>query len=119
MANKEVKENKSEQDVIEIHNAVCVNPRWYKPYDTFAFVDCPQYLFVNIFRQHGIKPFFFSESAVKDGKYTHIMCSVWKKDVNKFLNCMYELTRIMLICGYTDYQDYCRDWSDKIGEEDD
>ena len=51
-------------------------------------------------------------------KYVGIMCRVWKRQLDDFLDCMNDMQRNMLICGYTDYEEFCRELESKMDEED-
>lgn len=105
-----------DKEAIEIYNAYCVNPKRWKPWYTFFYVDCPQYLADNIFQKHGIKPIILKERWTEDGKYVAIFVIIKKRHMDEFLQSMYELQRNMIICGYSDYEKFCRSLD---GEEED
>lgn len=94
---------------IELWNIAFFEPVWYKPWYSFFFIDCPQYLSDNIFSKHGIRPFFCRFYEKPDIKYIGITCSIRKKHLDEFLECMHELQRNMVICGYSDYEEFCRE----------
>lgn len=106
-----------EQKSIEIYNAFCVAPSKLKPWHTFFYVDCPQYLADKLFDEHGLRPLFFKERWTADGKYIGVTCFIRKKRIDDFLLCMYQLQKNMLICGYTDYEEFCRSITEELEDD--
>mgnify|MGYP003319584922 CR=1 FL=1 len=97
-------ENNKEQD-IELWNMVAINPKRWKPWFTVFYVDCPQYLSFNAFDKYGVRPFWMSFHETDEHKYVGIICRVWKRQFEEFLECMNEMQRTMIICGDNDYED--------------
>lgn len=104
---------------IEIFNAVCVNPSRWKPWHTFIYIDSVQYLADNIFEKYGIHPRGWREMPAIDSAYSAIRCRIRKRSLSDFLMAMEELQRKMIICGYSDYEAFCRKIIDALGQEDD
>lgn len=104
---------------IELWNMALFSPHWWKPWLTFFYIDCPQYLSFNLFDKYDIQPFFFRFSEHKDGKYIGVKCCIKKSRIDDFLVCMHEMQRNMTICGYSDYEEFCRKWQEDLKEEDD
>lgn len=110
-------ENNKEQ-VIELWNMAVINPKRWKPWFTVFYVDCPQYLSFNAFDKYGVRPFWMRFYESDDVKYVGVMCRVWKGQFDEFLECMNDMQRNMLICGYNDYEEFCRELQNKMDEED-
>ncbi len=102
---------------IELYNVFGVMPKRWHLWITFYYIDCPQYLSFRIFDRNGVKPFLFRFSDLADGKYIGVLCRIPKKRLDDFLVCMEELQRVMYICGYSDYEKFCREEHDKLVEE--
>ena len=107
------------KSTIEIYNAMCINPSRWKPWHTFVYIDSVQYLADNIFERRGIRPWGWKELPAIDSGYTAIVCRIRKRSLEDFLMAMEELQRKMIICGYNDYEAFCRKIIDAIGQEDD
>lgn len=85
-------------------NYICFGGRFYLRY---AYADVHNYFADSLFYKHEI-PVRFKDEWVKDGeKYRIIYCKIRKKYKAKFERALLELHNKMLICGYTDYEDYC------------
>ena len=67
----------------------------------------PKYKADLIFVKNRIIVTFLKEYK-KDEKYILIMCRVKKKDSETFISCMEELKNKMILLGYTDYPEFCR-----------
>lgn len=93
---------------VEVWNALVYEPVWWKPWVTVIYVDGPQYLSANSFAKHGIRPFRMKFFERDDTPYMAVLCNIPKKRLDDFLECMAELQKNMLICGYVDYEDFCR-----------
>lgn len=109
----------NEIEEVEIWNALIYEPVWWKPWVTVVYVDGPQFLSANIFDKHDIRPFRMKFFERDDTPYMAILCNIPKKRLDDFLECMEELQRNMLICGYVDYEDFCRIVQAEFGAEGD
>lgn len=101
-------------DKIEIYNAFCINEHKLKPWRTFIFVDCPQYLATKCFSNYGVNPLVFKEMYYPELKYSAFVCAIRKSKTNEFLHAMHDLQKAMLICGYSDYQEFCKELGDAL-----
>ena len=110
-------ENK-EPEIIDLWNTALFTPRWWKPWYTFFYIDCPQFLSYNLFDKYNLNPFFFRYKEHEDGKYIGVKCCVRKRRIDDFLECMNDMQRNMLICGYNDYEEFCREVQEAMDEED-
>lgn len=106
-------ESPDAEETVELHNMAMLNPHRWLPWYTIFFVDSIQYLSFSIFDKHNLKPFFFKHLERDDVSYVGIMCLIRKKRLEDFLMCMEELEKNMMICGYSDYREFC----DKVIEE--
>lgn len=79
----------------------------------YAYFDVPDYYADNLIKQKNIKVKFISEMKKPDVPYIVIFCSVNKKDCAIFESAMVALEKKMLVCGYTDYLDFCHDFINK------
>lgn len=104
-------------ETIELYNACGIIPKWWHLWFTFYYIDCPQYLSFRVFDRNGVKPFLFRFTDLADGKYIGVLCCVPRRRVHDFMVCMEELQRVMYICGYNDYEEFCRKEQDRLSEE--
>lgn len=86
-------------------NYIRLHPGLFK--SNYAFFDVPDYYADNLFVQHKIKVDFLKEFQNGENSYIAIFCRVKKKDAKEFEAVMEELEKKMIICGYTDYPEYC------------
>lgn len=103
---------------VEIYNAFCVAPSKLKPWYTFFYIDGPQYLADKLFAERGVSPIVIREHESIDGKYIGVTCMIRKKRLSEFLLAMADLQKNMIICGYTDYEEFCRSVLKEISEDD-
>ena len=109
----------AEDEKILIYNAVGLNRRWWQKRWTFFYVDTPDYKADGLFEKHGV-PAKIVVDYVKEGSpFVFVEFRVKYKDVEDFLDVMYELQKLMLICGHRDYEEFCREWIAKMEAEDD
>ena len=104
---------------VEIWNAFGVVHAKWKPWYKFIVVDCPQYMAMTVLERHGVDPAVISVLREDNsGKYMMLVVRILKKHLGAFLEAMEELQRNMVICGYTDYPDFCRELTGYVCEED-
>lgn len=88
-------------------NYLCFGGRFRIKY---AYVDVNRdcdYLADALFFKREI-PVYFKDEMVRAGdKYRVIFCSIKKKYQKKFEEALNELRNKMVICGFTDYDEYC------------
>lgn len=108
----------NEIEEVEIWNAMIWEQAWWKPWVTVIYFDGPQYLSEKSFAKHGVRPFHMKFFERDDTPYMAVLCNVRKKHMDEFLECMEELQRNMLICGYVDYEEFCRAIRAVIAEDD-
>jgi hypothetical protein len=77
--------------------------RWQE----YAYFDLPEYFADNLFRQRKLKVKIICEMEKDDTPYNVIFCRVPKKETSSFEAAMGELEKKMLVCGHTDYPEYC------------
>lgn len=83
-------------------------------YAYYAFIDLPEYLADGLFVRHKVRVSFGSEFSHPGEQYRMITCKVKKRDLPRFLEALEELPNKMLLCGHTDYIDYCNALWDKL-----
>lgn len=117
MSDERITKEDQEPERIELWNMAMFTPHWWKPWYSLFYIDCPQYLSFNLFDKYGVQPFFFRYKEHEDGKFIGVECCVWKSRVGEFFECMHELQRNMMICGYSDYEEFCQKLHDEWDEE--
>lgn len=78
---------------------------WYTHY---TYIDVPEYLADQLFATKGVRIKFKEEMAHPNYPYIFVFCKVHKEDEHKFLDCLSLLHDKMLICGHSDYPDFCK-----------
>lgn len=73
-------------------------------YNAFAYIDTNEFLADQIFINRKLPVKFLSHFGRKDSKYIIVFCKVKKKDKEKFLQALKELSNKMLLMGHTDYE---------------
>lgn len=73
----------------------------------FAYIDAEENLADQLFIKHKVAVDFGPEFAKAGSEYFIIICSVWKKDRQRFLDALKELPDKMLLFGHTDYEAHC------------
>lgn len=73
----------------------------------FIFVDVKDSLIFNLLKTNDVHYILIQKMVSKQYKYviTHVKIPFY--DVSKFLMCVDQLNKNMIICGYTDYHDFC------------
>ena len=95
-------------------NYICFNGLFSLHY---AYIDSHNYLADSLFNKRDI-PVKFGDEMVRQGdKYRIIFCKVKKKYKEQFEKAMQELTNKMLLCGYTDYEEFCKKFKEEVYEE--
>ena len=84
--------------------------RDFRPFSVlYAYIDHEDYLADALFIQEQI-PVRFPKEMVKKGEpYRVIFGRVRKKDCDRFEKVLEKLPDKMLLCGHTDYADFCND----------
>ncbi|MCR5652934.1 MAG: hypothetical protein K6F88_03945 [Ruminococcus sp.] len=76
----------------------------------YAYFDLPKYYADNLLRQRKLKVKIICEMEKEDAPYNVIFCRVPKKETSSFEVAMGELEKKMLVCGHTDYPDFCSEF---------
>lgn len=107
-----------DEEKILIFNAAGVKPPWWRRKRiTFFYVDTPDYKADDLLEKYGVPVKYIGDRVKEDDGYIIVECRVKYEDVEDFLNVMHELQRLMLICGYRDYEEICREWVARMKEE--
>ena len=104
----------SEQNNLKEVPCVCLKEgRWRYQ---FIYFDVENYMADKLFIEHNVRLKITSEySLIRDPHgYRIILCKVWKKQLGDFLEAIDKLSNKMLLCGHTDYLDFCAKWTDTI-----
>lgn len=82
-------------------------------YSYYAFLDTEEYLADALFIRHEVRVHFLSEYEKQGSPYRMILCRIRRKDADRVTAALEELPRKMLLCGYTDYFERCKEiWSE-------
>ena len=99
---------------IDIFNMMMFDTPLWKPWYEAVYIDCSQYLADPIFEKNGVTPWVVKELSHDGGKFLAIIVRVKKKKMGAFLDSLHELQKNMIICGYPDYEKFCRELSSEI-----
>lgn len=80
----------------------------------YAYIDVADYYADEYLKQRKIFVVFGKEATHPDHGYRVIFCKVPKWQEHKFEMAMEELKHRMLICGHTDYLEFCGDLAKKM-----
>lgn len=86
-------------------NYIKLHPGLFKA--NYAFFDVSDYYADNLFIQHKVKVNFLKEFQNGENHYIVIFCKVKKRDAKELEEVIEELEKKMIICGYTDYPEFC------------
>ena len=87
----------------------------FRPFSVlYAYIDHEDYLADALFIQEQISVRFPQEMVKNGEKYHVIFGRVRKKDREKFEKALEKLPDKMLLCGHTDYADFCNDIDEKL-----
>ena len=87
----------------------------FRPFSVlYAYIDHESYLADALFIQEQISVRFPQEMVKNGEKYHVIFGRVRKKDYKKFEKALEKLPGKMLLCGHTDYSDFCNDIDEKL-----
>ena len=85
--------------------------KWSMRYDYYAFVDTADYLADSLFIKKRVRVRFGKEMKHPKEAYMVIFCKVLKKDTDRFLDALSELSNKMILCGHADYDAFCKEIS--------
>lgn len=104
---------------IDIYNAFAWEPRWWNRKVTFVYVDTTDYKADNLIEKRGIRIKYLEDAKKDDMDYCICACRIPKKQIGDFLDAMYELQNLMLICGHLDYEEVCGEVRKMLMEDED
>lgn len=73
----------------------------------YLIIDTQEYLADMLFVQEQVRVYFGDEFQKPGEKYLAIYCKVKKSDEKAFLRALDRLPNKMLLCGNTDYLEFC------------
>ncbi len=86
----------------------CVMVRCRSPFHyRFVFVDTKEYVSARIFVDKGIKVSRIREMERRDSPFRLIICSIRKKDLEKFVQALEVIKNSVLLLGYREYDTIC------------
>ncbi len=86
-------------------NYIQLKPGIFKLY--YVYLDVPEYYADSIFIKYNIKVKFLKEFYNEQNRYITIFCKIRKQDKMRFEEAMNSLEKKMIICGYSNYPEYC------------
>lgn len=75
----------------------------------YVYVDHRSYLADQLFIQYQVSVKFKQEMLRENSPYCMIFCKVQKKDTERFEKALSKLNDKMLLLGYKDYQEICKE----------
>ena len=82
----------------------------------YAYVDHSSYQADQLFMQNKVRMKFKGEYAKEESPYRIVFCKVIKKDAERFEEALGKIKSKMLLLGYRDYPDVCREITKLIEE---
>ena len=82
----------------------------------YAYVDHSSYQADRLFVQNKVRMKFKGEYAKAESPYCIVFCKVRKKDAERFEEALEKLKNKMLLLGYRDYSDVCKEIAKMIEE---
>ncbi len=76
-------------------------------HEYYCFVDSDEYLADGLFVKNRVRVDFKREFAKAGDTYRLIYCRTRKKDRERFLDALEQLKNKMLLCGHSDYGEFC------------
>ena len=83
---------------------------------SYAYVDHSSYQADRLFAQNKARMKFKGEYVKAESPYCIVFCKVRKKDTKQFEEALDRLKNKMLLLGYRDYPDVCREITKMIEE---
>jgi hypothetical protein len=92
---------------VDITNAAIQYPKWWKPWAEVIYIDTPKLLSFDIFERFDIRPWHIRILDNEELPYVGVICRIRMKRIIPFFKSMVELRKLILMCGYNDYDDFC------------
>ena len=83
----------------------------------YAYVDHSSYQADRLFAQNKVRMKFKGEYVKAESPYCIVFCKVRKKDAERFEEALGKLESKMLLLGYRDYPEVCREITKMVGKE--
>lgn len=84
----------------------------------FIYVDvADKNLADNVFIRNKLRVNFDSDVARPDKQFKGVICSVRKRDAEVFKKCMSELVNVVILRGYTGYEEFCESMFEYLKDE--
>lgn len=85
-------------------------------YKYFCYFDIRDYVSDNLFAKNNVSVKYEKEACRSDSDFIIVFCKVKKYEVGSFLNSLFELNNKMLLLGYSEYQNFCKNIYETIME---
>lgn len=98
-------------------NYIELKKKWYSRYNEFVYIDVDDHLADDIFVKNKIPVKFKGDYKHDDKKYIIVYCKVKSKYLDEFTNSLGKLKNKMIHNGFTDYEVFCKNLSEKIYQD--
>ena len=86
----------------------CIRIRSISPFhNRYIFVDTKDYVSARVFAENDIRPSHIKEMVNPKTPFRLIICSIKKRDTEKFIGSLETLKNRILLLGYRDYDETC------------
>ena len=76
---------------------------------SYLYVESTDYISASLFSKYRVRVSGIREMAKPGETYHYIICKVRRRDEEKFLTALSELSRLLLVRGETEYPAACRE----------
>lgn len=83
-------------------------------YNHYVFVDTSDYLADQLFIRHKVRVHFGEEMEHPEFPYIFIFCKVRKKNRQRFLDALQEMSDKMMLLRHLDYDAFCEEWIGRL-----
>ena len=80
-----------------------------KFYEEFAYFDLKDGLADEVFIKHSLNVKHINQLGRFGYDFHIFICRILRKDIEVFKTCMQELHNEMIICGHSNYDDFCNE----------
>ena len=86
-------------------------------YQKYVYIDTKQHLANNIFIKNKIPVKYKVEYDNDINDYIAVFCKIPKSYNEKFKGAMEQLSNNIIICGYSDYMEFCKELFEEVFKE--
>lgn len=75
--------------------------------ESYLYIDTAEYIIHNVFNREKINVKFGSKFVKENSKYIIVLCSIAKRDRDRFILALNEVMNNMPLLGYPNYHEEC------------